>query len=319
MRPSRIRLLKKLYRQYGLCFYIFLAALLILIGVSKHPAISRVRIEIADVSTHLINVIYKPLEAVGFMTEYVAEYINVRDQNIRLKQENQRLLYWVHRSEQLAQENQILKKEMHFVSSLNARFWSGYIVADNGGIFSRSVLVRLGADEGIKKGFIALYNEGVLGRIEAVGTHTSQILLLTDDASRVPVLVGNKRFLAVVVGNNAPLLKLTALPEGAEVQIGDYVSTSGHSGVYPPGLAVGTVVRVEKDNVWVKPFVSREDTPFVTIADYGLDGLLDVPVCPKCPDCSADLSQTPNENNGGNNTTTMPPHNQTTNKKAAQK
>ena len=103
--------------------------------------------------------------------------------------------------------------------------------------------------------------------------------MLTDYASRVPVLVGEKRFLGVVVGDNAPLLKLTALPEGAEVAVGDYISTSGHGGVYPPGLAVGTVVQVKKDNILVRPFVYREDTPFVTIVDYGLDGLLDLPAC----------------------------------------
>ena len=145
----------------------------------------------------------------------------------------------------------------------------------------------MGSKDGIKRGFVALYNEGVLGRIEAVGRHTSQILLLTDYASRVPVLVGSKRFLAVVVGDNSSLLKLTALPEGAEVSVGDYVSTSGHSGVYPPGLAIGTVTRIDdEDDIWVKPFVSREDTPFVTIVDYGLDGLLDTHECPECPVCN---------------------------------
>ncbi|MBP5535020.1 MAG: rod shape-determining protein MreC [Alphaproteobacteria bacterium] len=284
--PSRLRLLKGLYRQFGLYFYIFLAAILILVGVSKHPIISQVRIEVADFSVRVVNAIYKPLESLGYLSEYVSEYIGVHNENVRLKSENQKLLYWMRHSEQLSQENRLLKKQMNFISPDSPRYWSGYIVADNGGIFSRSVLVRLGSKDGIKRGFVALYNEGVLGRIEAVGSHTSQILLLTDYASRVPVLVGNKRFLAVVVGDNSSLLKLTALPEGAEVTIGDYVSTSGHSGVYPPGLAIGTVVRVDdEDDIWVKPFVSREDTPFVTIVDYGLDGLLDTHTCPECPVC----------------------------------
>lgn len=278
-RPSRLRLIKQLYRQFGLYFYVCLAALLILLGVSKHPLISQVRIHIADFSSALVDVIYKPLQAVGYLTEYVGEYIDVKDENIRLKEDNKKLLYWVHQSQQLEQENKLLKKELHFVSPMAARYWTGYIVADNGGVFSRSVLVRLGKKQGIKKGFVAQYNSGVLGRIEAVGTNTAQILLLTDYASRVPVLVGEKRFLGVVVGDNAPLLKLTSLPEGAEVAVGDYISTSGHGGVYPPGLAVGSIVQVEKDSIWVRPFVRREDTPFVTIVDYGLDGLLDLPTC----------------------------------------
>ena len=150
-RPSRFRLLKRLYRQFGLYFYVCLAALLILLGVSKHPLISRIRIEIADFSTSLVNVIYKPFAAIGYLTEYVGEYIDIKDENLRLKEENKKLLYWVHRSEELAQENKMLKKELHFVSPMSARYWTGYIVADNGGVFSRSVLVRLGKKQGMKK------------------------------------------------------------------------------------------------------------------------------------------------------------------------
>ena len=105
-RPSRIRLLKQLYRQFGLYFYIGLSALLILLGVSKHPFISHVRIEIADFSSRLVSIIYKPLEAFGYFIEYVGEYVDVKDENLRLKEENKKLLYWVHRSEQLEKENE---------------------------------------------------------------------------------------------------------------------------------------------------------------------------------------------------------------------
>ena len=279
-RPSRIRLLKQLYRQFGLYFYIGLAALLILLGVSEHPMISRVRISVAGISTGLVRLVYAPFHALGSVTEYVDSYITVRDENIKLKEENKRLLYWINRSEQLAYENKKLKTELNFVDSFSEKYWTAYIVADNGGVFSRSVLVRLGAKDGMKKGYVAQHNGGLVGRVASVGSTTSQILLLTDYASRVPVVVGEKRILGVVVGDNDPLLKLTALPDGVEVQLGDYVSTSGLGGVYPLGLAVGKVVRIEKENIWVRPFVYREDTPFLTIVDYGLDGLLDIPLCP---------------------------------------
>lgn len=291
---SRVRLARRLYHQFRLYFYLGIAALLILLGVSKHPMISRVRIEIADISSQAVNLIYKPMEGLGYLAEYVSEYLAVHQQNINLKQENQKLLYWINRAEQLSLENTLLKKELHFITPAANRYWTGYVVTDNGGAFSRSVLVQLGRKDGIKKGFVALYNDGLLGRIEAVGTSTAQILLLTDYASRVPVSVGNNRYLGIVEGDNAPLLKLTGLPEDALINVGDYVSSSGHSGVYPQGLAVGTVTRVEKNNIWVRPFVLREETPFVKVVDYEQTGLLNAdscecPVCAVCP--SADLRQ----------------------------
>lgn len=288
-RVSRIRLLKQLYRQFGLYFYILLAALLILLGVSKHPLISRVRIEIADVSSSVVNVLHKPIEAVGYVGDLLKEYIAVYHQNAKLRQENQKLLYWVNRAEQLASENKMLKKQLNFVPSMPYRSWTGYIAADNGGVFSRSVLVKLGRKNGIQRGFVALYNDGVLGRVEAVGDSTSQVLLLTDYVSRVPVFVGKNRIMGIAEGQNSPMLKLTALPEDAQINVGDYVSTSGLGGVYPQALAVGVVSQVAEDEILIKPFVTREDTPFLRIVDYGTAGLLDT-ACDCSKECAAQHS-----------------------------
>ena len=152
---------------------------------------------------------------------------------------------------------------------------------DNGGPHARSLLVQAGRKAGIQKGDVALYQEAVLGRIVYVGTWTSRLLLLTDFTSRVPVMVGKQKFLGIVEGDNTNLLTLTALPENASVQEGDYVMTSGHGGVFPVGLAVGTVVSVSQDNIKVAPFVRHEDALFVRLVNLGLGGLLPEKDCEK--------------------------------------
>ena len=133
--------------------------------------------------------------------------------------------------------------------------------------------------DGIKRGFTVLYNDGLLGRIESVGYATSQVLLLTDYTSRVPVFVGKQNYPAVLSGDNSSLLKLHLLPEDAVVSVGDYVSTSGQGGVYPKGLAVGEIVKIRKDVIYVRPFVSREDTQFVRVVDFNQSGLIEKPDC----------------------------------------
>ena len=278
-RVSRVRLLKRLYHQFRLQFYFVLAALLILVGVSKHPVISYIRIEIANASSTVVSILFKPVEGIQYIASYISDYINVRNENQKLKQENEKMLYFFAKAIYLEKENNELKKQLNFTLPANYPYWMGYISADNGGTFSRSVLVNIGRTHGIKKGFSVLYNDGLLGRIEAVGHSTSQVLLLTDYASRVPVVVGKKEYPAIVEGNNAPLLNLTLLPEDAQVFVGDYISTSGQGGVYPKGIAVGTVVAIQKDKILVRPFVSREDTQFVRIIDFKQSGLLDPDVC----------------------------------------
>ena len=276
---GRIRVFKGLYRRYAVYLYLFLAVMLILLGASHHPVIQQIRISIGNVTSSVVSILYKPFEGLGYAVSYLSELGNLHEENIRLKQDNEKLLYWVNRSQKLKQENERLKKELHFVEPAGVRRWTAYIAADNGGSFSRSVLVRAGEKDGIKKGFIALYNEGVIGRIVDVGHSVSRLLLLTDFASRVPVFVGEKRLLGIVQGNNTQILHLTSLPEGAEVKIGDYITTSGHAGVFPPDLPIGSVSKVSEEEIEVLPFVSREDTSFVQLVDYGLTGLLETEPC----------------------------------------
>ena len=278
-RPSRIRLLQNLYHRFAVYFYLFLAVVLIIFGFSKHPAIREVRSYAGDFSSTVVSILYKPFRWIGEGFDQVADLLSIRQANQKLREENRKLLYWINRAEQLKQENVRLKKELNFVEPEASQNITGYIVADNGGTFSRSVLVRAGRRKGVRRGFVAMYNDGVLGHIEAVGEHASQLLLLTDVSSRVPVVVGEQRLLGIVSGNNTGRLKLINLPEGAQVKEGDYISTSGHSGVYPAGLAIGSVCEIEGKDIWVRPFVRREDTSFVQLFDFKLDGLLDVSSC----------------------------------------
>ncbi len=273
-RMGRIRAVKIFYRRFGVYLYILLACALILLGVSKHPFIEKTRAVIGDFSSEIASILYKPFQGLGYISEYIGEFWDMHDKNLQLKEENGRLLYWANRAQQLKQENDLLKKELGFVMPPSGKVITAYIVADNGGLFTRSVLVQAGKEAGVRKGFVALYNAGLLGRIVSVGQKSSRLLLLTDYASRVPVTVGEKRYLGIVEGNNSSTLRLTSLPEGAVIREGDYITTSGHAGVFPMGLAVGTVSKVSKDEIEVTPFVSRENVDFVRLIDYGVGGLL---------------------------------------------
>ena len=175
---------------------------------------------------------------------------------------------------QLSSDNQKLSQLLNYKPDGEKHFVTARIVADNGGSFSKSVLVQAGTVDGISKGDLALTELGVLGRVIEVGSLASRVLLITDYTSRIPVKVGEDGVLAILSGDNSVLLKLIAVPEGAQINVGDLVMTSGHSGVYPAGLSLGTVVSMEGSNIYVQPFSERDKAEFVRLVDFGLDGLL---------------------------------------------
>ena len=83
----------------------------------------------------------------------------------------------------------------------------------------------------------------VIGRTVEAGNHAARVLLLTDPASRIPVVVVRTGQAALAVGTNRPSLVLRDRV-GADVplQAGDRLVTSGDGGVFPPGIPVGTIV-----------------------------------------------------------------------------
>jgi rod shape-determining protein MreC len=154
------------------------------------------------------------------------------------------------------------------------RFITARVVGDQGGAFARSVLVNAGSRDGVAKGQVAVTAEGVAGRVAEVGLRSSRVLLLTDINSRVPVLVGSARDRAIMAGDNTGRPRLLYLAAGTEIRPGDRVVTSGHGGVFPPGLPVGIVTQASETALRVQPFVDWAHVEYLRLADYELPSLL---------------------------------------------
>jgi rod shape-determining protein MreC len=125
------------------------------------------------------------------------------------------------------------------------------LVLDAGGPFRRTLLANAGADLGVKRGFIAVNENGLVGRVVSVGAATARVLLLDDYNARVPVMGQTSRVRAIMVGEpggSAPLEGMLHLTQpklgpivaaGSTLREGEAIVTSGDGGVFPGGLLVG--------------------------------------------------------------------------------
>src|SRR3546814_99565 len=149
------------------------------------------------------------------------------------------------------------------------------VVGDPGGAFVRTVLINAGERNGVEKGQAAITGDGLAGRVAEVGQRSARILLLTDINSRVPVEAGTARDRAVLAGDNSNAPELLYLGPTAKLQVGDRVTTSGHGGVFPPGLPIGVVSAVGEKGVRVRPFVDWAHMEVLRIVDYEMTGIID--------------------------------------------
>lgn len=216
---------------------------LILIWRIDNPRIERLRAAVVDAVVPNMEWAMSPVTGLARMVDGFQSYTRLFEQNQELRRELQQMRAWREAALQLEQENARLLDLNRVQLDPELTFVTGLVMADAGSPFRRSVLINVGARDGIIDGWATMDGLGVVGRISGVGDRTSRVLMLTDANSRIPVTIQPSGQQALLMGDNSPtpLLEFVELPE--DISAGDRIVTSGDGGLFPPGLLVGQVVR----------------------------------------------------------------------------
>ena len=141
--------------------------------------------------------------------------------------------------------------------------------------YSHKLFIDRGSVQGVRPGSPVADDTGVVGQVTRVHPLLSEVTLLTNPDQAIPVQVVRNGLRAVAFGGGASgMLELRYMPANAEVQNGDRLVTSGIDGTYPAGLAVASVVRVERDaehsfaRVVCKPAAGIERGRYVLILSH---------------------------------------------------
>jgi rod shape-determining protein MreC len=114
--------------------------------------------------------------------------------------------------------------------------------------FSRKIIIDRGSLHNVKPGEAVTDNLGVVGQVTRVYPVVSEVTLITDKDQAVPVQSLRNGLRTVVAGNGQDgLLNVPFTPMSADIQPGDQFVTSGIDGIYPPGLPVAVVTKVERN------------------------------------------------------------------------
>jgi rod shape-determining protein MreC len=178
--------------------------------------------------------------------------------------------------EQLALENDRLRKLLSLRERTTTPAQAAEVVYDAADSFTRRVMVDKGSVQGIKPGSPVMDEDGILGQVTRVYPLSSEVTLIIDREHTIPVLNTRTGARSVVYGDPAThggTLELKFMAGNADVQPGDILSTSGVDGVYPPGIPVAKVDKVERraDSAFAKilclPLANTQGARHVLILD----------------------------------------------------
>ncbi|MFW8636509.1 rod shape-determining protein MreC [Cribrihabitans pelagius] len=207
------------------------------------PRMERFRAQVADRVVPNMDWAMVPVTATINLWRDFQSYQRLAEQNRELRSELRQMRAWKEAALQLEQENARLLDLNNVRLDPQLTYITGVVMADSGSPFRQSVLLNVGARDGVHDGWAAMDGIGLVGRISGTGRDTARVILLTDAASAVPATIQPSGQTALVTGDNSAGPVLSFLENPDLVRPGDRVVTSGDGSVFPAGLLIGQVAK----------------------------------------------------------------------------
>ena len=180
---------------------------------------------------------------IGDGVNSVRGYFFAVSENRRLKAELAEAAEWKNAALALRDTNTRYKALLGLKTDPPIPMVAARTVSEARGPFSNTRLANAGREKGIITGNPVMSENGLIGRVIGVTDGASRILLLTDIASRTPVMIERTNARAILTGDGGPNPRLEYLRGQEPVKPGDRLVTSGDGGVLPRGLPVGLAVK----------------------------------------------------------------------------
>ena len=229
------------------------------------PRVERFRSHVIDRVMPSFTWAMAPVMAITELALNFQSYQSLYEQNQELRRELQQMKSWKEAALQLEQENARLLDLNKVRLDPDLTRVTGVVLADSGSPFRQSVLLNVGARDGILDGWATMDGLGLVGRISGVGAKSSRVILLTDASSRIPASIEPSGQSVLIVGDNtlAPPIDFIENPE--LVRPGDRIVSSGDGKVFPPGLLIGQVAKDPGGRLRVRLAADYERLKFLRV------------------------------------------------------
>jgi len=203
--------------------------------------VERFRAQVTDQIVPSFDWAMAPVTGAVSLFRNYQSYNRIAEQNQELRRELRKMQSWKEAALQLEQENARLLDLNSVRLDPRLTFITGVVLADSGSPFRQSVLLNVGARDGLIDGWATMDGIGLVGRISGVAKNTSRVILLTDASSRIPVTIQPSGQRAIVTGDNSAAPPIDFIENPDLVRPGDRVVSSGDGAVFPAGLVIGQV------------------------------------------------------------------------------
>ena len=172
---------------------------------------------------------------------------NLKQENEELSKRNSELEQSLRELESIKSENETLKEYLGLTEKYGEYSTvPAYIINKDISNYSKTVVINVGSDDGIKENMTVIADQGLVGHVISVTSDTAKVRTIIDTSSSVSCLLSTTDESIVCKGTleEESALRAMYIPDDDGIIQGDSVETSGLGGIYPKGIHVGSIKRV---------------------------------------------------------------------------
>lgn len=209
------------------------------------------------------GVVMAPVQHVAGFFDEVQHIKELYSENARLKANLNDFSAMRVQIQELERQNQQLKNDLGLVNlTTDLKLLATNVVGRSPSTWNSTITIDVGSKAGVTKDMAVITaNKGLVGRVYEVTPYHSKVLLISDmEKMFVSAKVQTKDqkdepygFVRGAVDNvpqsQKSRLEMTNIPLVAKIKEQNAVITSGLSDIFPPGLLIGEITKVEQDNL----------------------------------------------------------------------
>jgi len=246
-----------------------ISIVLIILSFNYKKENSDVRILLIDYFDPFSKILIYPFNKLTQIIEQMNYIFEIKDQNKKLISKLENYETQLNELYHLEIENHELKNLLNLKSPPSSYKVSGRIINDPINFASQNIFIDVGLDHNVKISNPVLNQNGLIGRIIKVNKSSSEVLLLTDPKSNLPVfsLKSNLKFF---VNGNLDGFGIKHLEGDNNLINGEMILSTNSSGYFQEGIRVGKVVKVD-NKTYIKPLARKEDSKYIKVLVYDFE------------------------------------------------
>lgn len=236
-------------------------ALFLMVADARFGIMQPVRTALATVLYPVQWVAMAPVRVAGVAGSYLESLTAAQDKEAKAHYQLASMSARANQVEQLTLENERLRKLLDLRARTQAPSMAAQVLYDAADPYTRKVIIDKGMTQNIALGSPVLDESGVIGQVTRVYPLVSEVTLVIDRDQSIPVLNIRTGARGVAFGDMSSYadgMELRYMAANADVAEGDVLNTSGVDGIYPPGLPVAKVTKIERrvDTIFARIYLA---------------------------------------------------------------